>query len=116
MKNRRDTGLIGRARRVLVIAVPAVGLALALVGVVPARQALAQESSGGSIDIGASIVTTVTGAVSDIATNGGSTTTIGGTSVEENQIEFGDDESTAIADSSGGSHNVSEKSGSRHGK
>ena len=29
MKNRRDTGLIGHARRVLVIGVPAVGLALA---------------------------------------------------------------------------------------
>ena len=115
MKNRRDTGLIGRARRVLVIAVPAVGLALAMGGVVPARQALAQESSGGSIDIGASIVTTVTGAVSGVATGSGSTT-IGGISFEENEIEFGDDESTAIADSSGGSHNVSEKSGSRHGR
>lgn len=114
MKNRRDTGLIGRARRVLVIAVPAVGLALAVAGVVPAGQALAQESSGGSIDIGASIVATVTDAVSVIATGSDSTTAIGGILVEQNEIEFGDDESTAIADSSGGSHNVSEKSGSRH--
>jgi hypothetical protein len=116
VKNRRDTGLIGRARRVLVIAVPAVGLALAVVGVVPARQALAQESSGGSIDIGGSIVATVTDAVSSVATGSGSTTTIGGISFEQNEIEFGDDESTAIADSSGGSHNESEKSGSRHDK
>ena len=47
MKNRLDTGLIGRARRVLVIGVPAVGLAVAMVGVVPAQQTLAQDSSGG---------------------------------------------------------------------
>jgi hypothetical protein len=114
VKNRRDTGLISRVRRVLVIAVPAVGLALAMVGVGPVQQALAQESSGGSIDIGAGIAATVADAVSGIATGSGSTTTIGGISVEHNEIEFGDDESTAIADSSGGSHNVSEKSGSRH--
>ena len=50
MKNRRDTGLISRALRVLVIGVPVVGLAVAMVGVVPAQQASAQE-----IDIGASI-------------------------------------------------------------
>ncbi len=112
MKNRRDTGLIGHARRVLVIGVPAVGLALAMVGVVPAQQTLAQDSSGGSITIGGDIAATVAAAVADIDTNG-STTTIGGDSSEENTLEFGDaDESVAIADASGGRHNVSEKSGS----
>ena len=113
MKNRRDTGLIGHARRVLVIGVPAVGLALAMVGVVPAQQTLAQdESSGGSITIGGDIAATVAAAVADIATN--STTTTGGVSFEENTLEFGDDESVAIADASGGQHNVSEKSGSHN--
>jgi hypothetical protein len=113
MKDRLNTGLIGRARRVLVIGVPAMGLALAMVGVVPGQQAFAQENSGGSINIGGSISATVAGAVSDIDTNGGSTTTIGGVSVEENNLEFGEDESTAISDASGGHHNVSEKRGSR---
>jgi hypothetical protein len=113
MKNRRDTRLIGHARRVLVIGVPAVGLALAMVGVVPAQQTLAQDSSGGSITIGGDIAATVAAAVSDIATSG-STTTIGGVSVEESNLEFGEDESVAISDASGGHHNVSEKSGSRH--
>jgi hypothetical protein len=112
MKNQRDTGLIGRARRVLVIGVPAVGLAVAMVGVAPAQQTLAQDSSGGSIDIGGSIAATVASAVSGIATNGGGTTTIGGVSTEQNNLQFGDDESVAISDASGGQHNVSEKSGS----
>ena len=71
MKDRLDTGLMGRARRALVIGVPAVGLALAMVGVVPAQQAFAQESSGGSISIGGSISATVADAVSDIATQSG---------------------------------------------
>ena len=114
MKNRLDAGLIGHARRVLVIGVPAVGLALAMVGVVPAQHAFAQDSSGGSITIGSDIAATVASAVSDIATNGGSTTTVGGISVEQNELEFGDDESLAISDASGGHHNVSEKSGSHH--
>ncbi len=113
MTNRLDTGLMGRARRVLVIGVPAVGLALAMVGVVPAQQTLAQESSGGSINIGGNISATVADAISDIATgSGGNTTTIGGISVENNDLAFGEDESTAISDASGGNHNVSEKSGS----
>ena len=98
MKNRRDTGLIGHARRALVIGVPAVGLALAMVGVVPAQQTLAQDSSGGSI----------------IDTGSGSTT-IGGVSGEQNNLQFGDDESVAISDASGGRHNVSEKTGSHNG-
>jgi hypothetical protein len=114
MKNRRDTRLIGHARRALVIGVPAVGLALAMVGVVPAQQTLAQESSGGSITIGADIAATVAAAVSDIDTNGGSSTSSGGVSFEHSEIEFGDYESVAISDASGGHHNVSEKSGSHH--
>jgi hypothetical protein len=113
MMNRLNSGAIVRARRVLMTGVPAVGLALAMIGVAPAQQAFAQESSGGSINIGGSISATVAGAVSDIDTNGGSTTTIGGVSVEENNLEFGEDESTAISDASGGHHNVSEKRGSR---
>jgi len=114
MKNRRDTGLIGRARRVLVIGVPAVGLAVAMVGVAPAQQTLAQDSSGGSINIGGNIAATVAAAVADIDTNG-SSATIGGVSSEENTLEFGDDESVAISDASGGQHNVSEKSKSHNG-
>src|SRR5215208_6245560 len=113
MMNRLNSGAIVRARRVLMIGVPAVGLALAMVGVVPAQQTLAQESSGGSINIGASISASVADAVSDIATHSnGITTTVGGISVESNTLEFGEDESTAISDASGGHHNVSEKSGS----
>ena len=106
--------MIGHARRVLVIGVPAVGLAVAMVGVAPVQQALAQDNGGGSINIGGSISGTVAGAVSDIATgSSGDTTTIGSLSVENNTLEFGEDESTAIADASGGRHNVSEKSRSR---
>jgi len=115
MKNRRDTGLIGHARRALVIGVPAVGLALAMVGVVPAQQTLAQDSSGGSINIGGSIADSVASAVSSIDTGSGSSTTIGGVSGEQNNLQFGDDESVAISDASGGRHNVSEKTGSHNG-
>lgn len=114
MKNRLRAGLIRRARRVLVVGVPAVGLAAAMVGLVPAQQTLAEESSGGSINIGGDIAATVAGAVAGIATNG-SGTTIGGISVEHNELEFGDDESVAISDASGGHHNVSEKSDSHNG-
>jgi hypothetical protein len=111
MMNRLNSGAIVRARRVLMTGVPAVGLALAMIGVAPAQQAFAQESSGGSINIGGSISGTVAGAVSDIATHSsGDTTTIGGISVENNTLEFGEDESTAISDASGGHHNVAEKS------
>ena len=109
MKNRLNSGSIGRARRVLMIGVPAVGLALAMFGAAPVPQASAQE-----INIGASIAATVAEAVSGIATSGDSGTAVGGLVLESNEIEFGEDESTAIADSSGGSRNVSEKSGSRH--
>jgi hypothetical protein len=113
MKNRLDPVLIGRARRVLLVGVPAVGLAVAMVGVAPAQQAFAQES--GSINIGGNIAATVASAVADIATHAsGGTTTIGGSSVEHNEIQLGDDESVAISDASGGQHNVSDKSGSHN--
>jgi hypothetical protein len=117
MKNRLDPGLIGRARRVLLIGVPAVGLAVALVGVVPAQQAFAQDNSGGSISIGGDIAATVADAVSGIATDSDSgdifADVLGGISTESNDLEFGEDEGTAVSDASGGDHNVSENS-SRH--
>jgi hypothetical protein len=109
MKNRLNSGSIGRARRVLMIGVPAVGLALAMFGAAPVPQASAQE-----INIGASIAATVADAVSGIATSGDSGTAVGGLVLESNEIEFGEDESTAIADSSGGSHNASADNRSRH--
>ena len=105
MKNRRDTGLIGRARRVLVIGVPVVGLAVAMVGVAPAQQASAQE-----IDIGASIAETVAEAVAGIASPAGeSSTAFGGLVLQSDEIELGEEESTAISDASGGNGNVSAK-------
>jgi hypothetical protein len=104
MKNRLDSGLIGRARRVLLIGVPAMGLALAMIGVAPAQQAFAQ-------DIGDDIAATVASAVANIATNSssGNTTAIGGISTESNNLEFGEDEGLAVSDASGGNHNVSAK-------
>jgi hypothetical protein len=104
MKNRLDPGLIGRARRVLLVGVPTVGLVVAMVGVTPAQQASAQE-----IDIGASIVATVREAVAGIATPGGSSTTSGGLVLQSDEIELGEEESTAISDASGGNGNVSAK-------
>lgn len=107
MKNRLNSGLIGRARRALLIGVPAVGLAVAIA---PAQQALAQ-------DIGDEIAATVAGAVSSIATNSssGNTTAIGGISTESNDLEFGEDEGTAVSDASGGNYNVSENASRRDG-
>jgi hypothetical protein len=104
MKNRLDSGLIGRARRVLLISVPAVGLAVAMIGVAPAQQAFAQ-------DIGDDIAATVAGAVANIATHSssGNTTAVGGISTESNNLEFGEDEGLAVSDASGGNHNVSAK-------
>ena len=104
MKNRLDPGLIGRARRVLLVGVPAVGLVVAMVGVTPAQQASAQE-----IDIGASIVATVREAVAGIATPGQSNTASGGLVRESSEIQLGEEESTAISDASGGNGNVSAK-------
>jgi hypothetical protein len=109
MKNRLNSGLIGRARRVLLIGVPAVGLAVAMVGVAPAQQAFAQ-------DIGASIEATVADAVSTIATNSSSGgTVIGGISTQTNTAELGEDQGTAISDASGGDHNVSDPNAGRRG-
>jgi hypothetical protein len=109
MKNRLDSGLTGRARRVLLIGVPAVGLAVAMIGVTPAQQALAQ-------DIGASIEATVAAAVADIATNSSSGgTVIGGISTQSNTSELGEKEGTAISDASGGDFNVSDPNAGRHG-
>jgi hypothetical protein len=104
MKNRLDPGLIGRARRVLLVGVPTVGLVVAMVGVTPAQQASAQE-----IDIGASIVATVREAVAGIATPGQSNTASGGLVRESSEIQLGEEESTAISDASGGNGNVSAK-------
>ena len=104
MKNRLDPGLIGRARRVLLVGVPAVGLVVAMVGVTPAQQASAQE-----IDIGASIVATVKEAVAGIVTPGESSTASGGLVRESSEIQLGEEESTAISDASGGNGNVSAK-------
>jgi hypothetical protein len=101
MQNRLAYGLIGRARRVLTVGVPAVGLAVAMVGVAPAQQVFAQ-------DIGANIAETVAAAVADIATHssdGG--TVVGGISLESNNVELGETEGTAVSDASGGSYNVS---------
>jgi hypothetical protein len=92
----------------LVVAAPAVALAVALLGAAPAEPALAQDSSGGTISIGGDIADTVAGAVSGIATGGGSAS--GGTSVEHTEASFGEDEGVAISDASGGNHNLSAKS------
>jgi len=115
MKNRLDPVLIGRARRVMLVGVPAVGLAVAMVGVAPAQQAFAQESSGGSINIGGTIAATVAAAVADIDTNSSSGgTVIGGISTQTNTAELGEDEGTAISDASGGDFNVSDPNGGRN--
>ena len=109
MKNRLNSGLISRTRRVLFIGVPAVGLAVAMVGVAPAQQAFAQ-------DIGADIAATVADAVGNIATDSDGGTVLAGISFESNSLDFGEDEGTALSDASGGNYNVSEKSGSHNGE
>jgi hypothetical protein len=91
-----------RARRVLAVVVPAVGLAVALVGA-PAEQALAQDNSAGTISIGGSIADTVAGAVSGIAS---ASEASGGVQATHSELDFGDQEGLAIADSSGGNHNL----------
>jgi hypothetical protein len=92
----------------LVVAVPAVALAVALLGVVPAEPAFAQDNSGGTITIGGDIADSVAGAVAGIVTGGGSAS--GGDSVEHTEASFGEDEGLAIADASGGNRNLSAKS------
>jgi hypothetical protein len=92
MDYKRITGLFGGA---------AAG-ALAL----GAQVAQAQNNSGGTVDLGGSIADTVNGAVSSIATNSGGSVS-GETRVEHNEIQLGDQQGLAIADSSGGNYNVS---------
>jgi hypothetical protein len=103
MEKRRNSGLIGRARRVLMVGVPAVGLAVAMVGIAPAEQAFAQS------EIGDNIAAAVADAVSGIATHSGSgnTTVAGSVSTESNALNLGEDQGTAISDASGGNYNTS---------
>jgi len=88
------------------IGVPAVGLAIALVGAAPAQQAFAQ-SGGGSITIGGDIAGTVAAAVSGIATHSGNSSATGGVSSEHNELSFGEQEGLAVSDASGGNRNAS---------
>jgi hypothetical protein len=101
-------GVARRGRRVVMIALPAAGLAVALVGVAPTGQAIAQDNQGGTINIGGNIASTVAAAVSGIASN---TEASGGVLTTHSEMEFGDQEGLAVSDASGGNHNVSEKSG-----
>lgn len=87
-------------RNMLAVAISAAGLAVALVGAAPAEQALAQQNSGSSINLGGSIADTVTGAVSGIST------THGGSQTSHNEMYLGDQEGLAISDASGGNYNV----------
>ena len=89
----------------LVVAASAAALSIALLGAAPA---FAQSNSGGTISIGGDIADTVAGAVSGIATGGGSAS--GGTSVEHTEASFGEDEGVAISDASGGNRNLAAKS------
>jgi hypothetical protein len=97
----------GLGRR-LALGVPAIGLAGALLVGAAVTDVAAQDSRGGSINIGGSIADTVAGAVSGIATGGGSAS--GGTQVEHSDIHLGDQEGVAISDASGGNHNLSANS------
>jgi hypothetical protein len=56
-------------------------------------------------DLGNSIASAVTSAVSSIDTNGGSVT--GGTSIESSSVDLGEQTGVAIADASGGNNNLS---------
>ena len=86
MNYRRITGLFGAAGAV------AVGTEIAQ----------AQE------DLGASIANAVTGSVSSIDTHSSDSGTVfGGLSTESNSIDLGEKTGTAIADASGGDHNLS---------
>jgi hypothetical protein len=104
MEKQRISGLVGRARRGLLVGVPAVSLAVAMIGVAPVGQALAQE------DIGASIAAAVADAVSGVATHsgsGGGSVITGSVSNESSSMDLGEDEGTAISDASGGNYNTS---------
>jgi hypothetical protein len=71
-----------------------------------AELARAQENTGSTVDLGASIEETVTGAVSSISTNSGGTV-VGGTQVERSEVSLGEQQGLAIADASGGNNNIS---------
>jgi len=61
-------------------------------------------------DLGESIANTVSGSVSDIATNNEGSViggVSGGVSVEHSQVNLGEETGLAIADASGGNNNVS---------
>ena len=93
-----------RARGVLAIVVPAVGLAVALVGAAPAAPAFAQQNHGGSITLGGSISGAVGGAVSGISSPSHAS---GGVQSTHSEMALGEQEGLAVADSSGGNHNES---------
>lgn len=93
-----------RVRGILAVAVPAAGLALALIGVAPGEQALAQQNEAGTITIGGSIADTVAGAVSGISSPSEAS---GGVQTSHSEMSFGDDEGLAVSDASGGNHNAS---------
>jgi hypothetical protein len=67
-------------------------------------------------DLGDSIASTVSNAVSGVATNSGNSvsggtssggTASGGTTVQHNELSLGEQEGVAISDASGGNNNVS---------
>lgn len=93
-----------RARDILAVVVPAVGLAVALVGTAPAAPAFAQQNHGGSITLGGNISGAVAGAVSGIASPSNAS---GGVQSTHSEMALGDQEGLAVADSSGGNHNES---------
>jgi hypothetical protein len=72
---------------------------------VGAELAQAQDNTGGTVDLGASISDTVHSAVSGISTSGG--TVSGGTQTQTNELELGEQQGLAISDASGGNYNVS---------
>jgi hypothetical protein len=57
-------------------------------------------------NLGASIANAVTGSVADIATNSGGNVS-GGLITQSNSVDLGHQTGTAIADASGGDHNLS---------
>jgi hypothetical protein len=71
-----------------------------------AASTLAVGAAQAQDDLGNSIATTVGNAVSSISTSSGGSVS-GGASVETNSIELGEQEGLAIADASGGDHNIS---------
>jgi hypothetical protein len=98
-----STGGGRRVRGILTVVVPAVGLAIALVGAAPAEQAFAQDNEGAMISLGGSIADTVAGAVSGISSSHAS----GGVQSSHNELNFGEQKGLAVSDASGGNHNAS---------